>query len=256
VAGPAVAEHTRAMVSSDLWDAETAARYDASSAHMFAPEVLDPAVGFLARLAGDGPALELAIGTGRVAVPLVARGVPVSGIELSAPMVEELRRKVPAGQLPVVVGDMASTVVPGEFSLVYVVWNSIGNLRTQDEQVACFANAARHLAPGGRFVVELWVPGIRRFPPGQAAVPCHVDTHHVGFDTYDMATQQGTSHHYTRSADGTVRYGASNFRYIWPAECDLMARLAGLQLEERVADWDGRPFTSDSESHVSVWRKP
>ena len=163
---------------------------------------------------------------------------------------------MPNDELPVIIGDMASAIAPGEFSLVYVVWNSIGNLRTQDEQVQCFANAARHLAPGGRFVVELWVPGIRRFPPGQAAVPFHVDDHHVGFDTYDMATQRGTSHHYTRSEDGTVRYGASNFRYIWPAECDLMAQLAGLELEQRVADWDGHPFTSDSESHVSVWRKP
>lgn len=223
---------------------------------MFAPDVLDPAVEFLIRLAGDGPALELAVGTGRVAIPLAARGIPVSGIELSEPMVAQLRRKVPADELPVVVGDMATSIAPGEFSLVYVVWNSIGNLRTQDEQVQCFANAARHLAPGGRFVIDLWVPGIRRFPPGQAAVPFHVDDHHVGFDTYDMTTQQGTSHHYTRSEDGAVRYGASNFRYIWPAECDLMARLAGLEFERRVADWSGSPFTSDSESHVSVWRKP
>ena len=160
------------MTSSDLWDAETAERYDETSAFMFAPEVLDPAVDFLADLAGDGPALELAIGTGRVAIPLAERGVPVSGIELSQPMVDQLHEKRP--DIPVVVGDMATTTVPGEFSLVYVVWNSIGNLRTQAEQVACFRNAARHLAPGGRFVVELWVPGIRRFPPGQAAVPFHV----------------------------------------------------------------------------------
>ena len=245
-----------AMTTSDLWDAETAAGYDDSSAHMFDPDVLDPAVELLARLAGDGSALELAIGTGRVAIPLAARGIPVSGIELSQPMVDRLRRKATADELPVVVGDMATARAPGMFSLVYVVWNSIGNLRTQDEQVRCFANAARHLAPGGRFVVELWVPGIRRLPPGQAAVPFSLDDHHVGFDTYDMATQQGTSHHYRRSEDGSVRYGASNFRYIWPAECDMMARLAGLALEQRVADWDGRPFTSDSESHVSVWRKP
>ena len=242
------------MTSSDLWDAETAARYDESSAFMFTPEVLDPAVSFLAELAGDGAALELAIGTGRVAVPLADRGVPVSGIELSQPMADQLRRK--RADIPVVVGDMATTRVPGEFSLVYVVWNSIGNLRTQEEQVACFRNASRHLAPGGRFVVELWVPGIRRLPPGQAAVPFHVGEHHVGLDTYDLATQQGTSHHYTRLADGTIRYGASNFRYIWPAECDLMAQLAGMELERRSSDWVGTPFTGDSESHVSVWRKP
>lgn len=244
------------MTTSDLWDEETARRYDDLSAEMFAPDVLDPAVDFLARLAGAGPALELAIGTGRVAVPLAARGIAASGIELSQPMVDQLRRKVSAEELPVVIGDMATTTVPGEFSLVYVVWNSIGNLRTQDEQVECFRNAVRHLAPGGRFVVELWVPGIRRFPPGQAAVPFEVTDGHVGFDTYDMVTQRGTSHHYWRSEDGSARYGCSNFRYLWPAECDLMARLAGLEPEQRHADWRGAPFTSDSESHVSVWRKP
>ncbi|GAA1370120.1 class I SAM-dependent DNA methyltransferase [Catellatospora chokoriensis] len=244
------------MTSSDLWDEDTAARYDTTSAEMFAPHVLHPAVDFLARLAGAGPALEFAIGTGRVAVPLAARGVHVSGIELSQPMVDQLRRKVSADEVPVVIGDMATATVPGEFSLVYVAWNSIGNLRTQDEQVRCFQNAARHLAPGGRFVIELWVPGIRRFPPGQSAVPFAVTDQHVGFDTYDMVTQQGTSHHYRRLDDGSARYGCSNFRYIWPAECDLMARLAGLVFEQRVADWAQAPFTSDSESHISVWRKP
>ena len=242
------------MTSSDYWDADNASGYDESSAFMFAPEVLDPAVDFLAALAGDGSALELAIGTGRVAIPLADRGIPVTGIELSQPMVDELHRK--RADLPVVVGDMATSTVAGEFSLVYVVWNSIGNLRTQAEQVACFRNAARHLGPGGHFVVELWIPGIRRFPPGQAAVPFHVGEHHVGLDTYDLTTQQGTSHHYTRHPDGTVTYGASNFRYIWPAECDLMAQLAGMELVARTADWSGGPFTSDSEHHVSVWRKP
>lgn len=158
--------------------------------------------------------------------------------------------------VPVVVGDMATTTVPGAFSLVYLVWNGLGNLRTQDEQVLCFQNAARHLAPGGRFVIELWVPGIRRFPPGQAGVPFHIGDHHVGFDTLDMATQQGTSHHYRRGDDGSVTCGASRFRYAWPSECDLMARCAGLELEARFADWSRNPFTSDSESHVSVWWKP
>ncbi|WP_018353249.1 class I SAM-dependent DNA methyltransferase [Longispora albida] len=244
------------MTSSDLWDAGHAERYDEEAADMFAPGVLSPAVDFLARLAGSGPALEFAIGTGRVALPLAARGVPVSGIELSQPMVGRLRAK-PGGQdIPVAIGDMATTRVPGQFSLVYLVFNSIGNLRTQEEQVECFRNAARHLAPGGRFVIELWIPGIRRFPPGQTAVPFEVSERHTGFDTYDMATQQGTSHHYTRGEDGLMRYGTSNFRYIWPAECDLMAQLAGMTLERRVADWDGAPFTGDSESHVSVWRKP
>jgi SAM-dependent methyltransferase len=251
---PLVLREGVGMTSSDLWDAEDAASYDESSSFMFAPEVLNPAVDRLADHAGDGAALEFAIGTGRVAVPLAERGVPVSGIELSQPMVDRLLEK--RTDIPVVVGDMATSTVPGQFSLVYVVWNSIGNLRTQAEQVACFRNAARHLAPGGRFVIELWVPGIRRFPPGQVAVPFHVGKHHVGFDTYDMTTQQGTSHHFHRKPDGTATYGASNFRYIWPAECDLMAQLAGLEFESRSADWHGAPFTSDSESHVSVWRKP
>ena len=244
------------MTSSDLWDEDTAAWYDDSSAEMFAPEVLGPAVNFLARLAGSGPALEFAIGTGRVAIPLAARGIAVTGIELSQPMVDRLRSKTPTEGIPVVVGDMATTTMPDRFTLVYVVWNSISNLRTQDEQVRCFANAARHLVPGGRFVIELDVPSLRRFPPGQSAVPFSVTDRHAGFDTLDPVAQQGTSHHYRRLADGTVRYGSSNFRYIWPAECDLMARLAGLELEERVAGWDGAPFTADSESHVSVWRKP
>lgn len=242
------------MTSSDLWDADTAARYDETSSFMFAPDVLEPAVEVLAQLAGGGPVLELAIGTGRVALPLLRRGLAVSGIELSPAMVEQLERKT--REIPVVVGDMATATAPGEFSLVYLVWNGLGNLRTQSEQVACFRNAARHLAPGGRFVVELWTPGIRRFPPGQTAVPFHVGERHVGFDTYDMATQQGTSHHYTRQDDGTVRYGASNFRYAWPAECDLMAQLAGMELERRTADWLGSSFTNDSEGHVSVWRRP
>lgn len=242
------------MTSSDLWDAETAERYDDASAFMFTPEVLDPAVAFLAALAGNGPALEFAIGTGRVAIPLAERGVSVTGIELSQPMVDQLHRKTSA--IPVIVGDMATSRAPGEFSLVYVVWNSIGNLRTQAEQVECFRNAARHLASAGRFVIELSIPAIRRFPPGQTAVPFHIGEDHVGLDTYDMVTQQGTSHHFTRRPGGTVTYAASNFRYIWPAECDLMAQLAGMTLERRVADWNGNPFTADSESHVSVWRKP
>ncbi|WP_374215856.1 class I SAM-dependent methyltransferase [Frankia sp. AiPs1] len=244
------------MTSSEVWDDETAERYDITSAERFAPEVLGPTVDLLARLAGSGAALEFAIGTGRVAIPLAARGVPVTGIELSASMVAQLRRKADEATLPVVVGDMATTTVPGEFSLVYLVWNSISNLRTQAEQVACFRNAARHLGPGGRFVIELWVPPIRRLPPGQSAVPMSTGDRHLLFDTYDLVTQQCTSHHYWPEDDGTVRYGSGDFRYIWPAECDLMAQLAGLEPETRLADWDGSPFTAESESHVSVWRKP
>ena len=244
------------MTSSEVWDEETAQDYDASSAEKFTPAVLGPTVDFLAQLAGSGAALEFAIGTGRVGVPLASRGVPVTGIELSEPMVRQLRRKVDARTLPVTVGDMATTVVPGKFSLVYLVWNSISNLRTQDEQVACFVNAARHLAPGGRFVIELFVPALRRLPPGQLAHPFAVAEGRLGFDTYDTVEQRCTSHHYWREPDGTLHYDFGNFRYIWPAECDLMARIAGLVLERRVADWDGSPFTSDSEGHVSVWRKP
>ncbi len=242
------------MTSSDYWGTAIAERYDETSAFMFEPAVLDPAVDLLQDLAGSGPALEFAIGTGRVAIPLIDRGVRVTGIELSQPMVDQLLKKRP--DVPVIVGDMATSTAPGTYSLVYVVWNSIGNLRTQAEQVACFRNAARHLEPGGRFVIELWVPGIRRFPPGQSAVPFHVGSAHVGFDTYDLTTQQGTSHHYRHETDGTITYAASNFRYIWPAECDLMAQLAGLSLDRRMADWHGSPFTNDSESHISVWNKP
>ncbi|MBO1752550.1 class I SAM-dependent methyltransferase [Actinotalea sp. BY-33] len=244
------------MTSSDLWDAETAMRYDDPSSPMFSSEVLAPTVDFLAELAGDGPALELAIGTGRVAVPLSERGVPVTGIELSPPMVEQLRRKASAAEIPVILGDMASTRVEGTFSLVYLVFNTLGNLRTQDEQVACFRNAARHLSPDGHFVIELGVPGIRRFPPGQTAVPFEVTDRHTGLDTFDMATQQGTSHHYSREDDGTYRYSTSNFRFVWPAECDLMAKLAGLEPAGRWADWNRSPFTSESTSHISAWSLP
>lgn len=243
------------MTSSDLWDQATAERYDAESPEMFAPDVLDPAVDLFADLAGDGAALELAIGTGRVAVPLHQRGVPVSGIEYSQPMVDQLRTKATAAEIPVVVGDMATATAPGEFSLVYLVFNTIGNLRTQPEQVACFRNAARHLVPGGRFLIEVGVPSLRRLPPGQSAVPFEVSEAHTGFDTYDLATQQAVSHHYTRQADGSYRYGRHNFRYVWPSECDLMAQLAGMELEDRWADWDRSPFTGDSEKQVSVWRR-
>lgn len=245
------------MVSSDLWDESDAAVYDEEAADMFAPEVLGPAVDRLVGLAGGGPVLELAVGTGRVAIPLMRRGLEVHGIELSAPMAARLQAKLEADEsLPVAVGDMTETWVPGRFALVLVVWNSIGNLRTQAEQVACFRNAAEHLAPGGRFVVELLVPPLRRLPPGQTAVPFDVSAEHTGFDTVDVVTQQLTSHHYTRLRDGSVRYGAGHFRYAWPAELDLMAQLAGLELEARLGDWDGEPFTAESDKHVSVWRKP
>ncbi|MGA8044631.1 MAG: class I SAM-dependent methyltransferase [Dermatophilaceae bacterium] len=244
------------MTTSDLWDAETASRYDDRTSPMFSPEVLDPTVDFLASLAGDGPVLEFAIGTGRVAVPLAERGVAVTGIELSAPMVDQLRRKATPQQIPVVIGDMATTRLDGLFTLVYLVFNTIGNLRTQEEQIQCFSNAAAHLAPGGHFLIELGVPALRLLSPGQIAVPFEVTDRHTGVDTYDPVTQQGTSHHYTRLVDGTYRYSVSNFRYIWPAECDLMARLAGLDAAGRWANWDRTRFTRESTSHISLWNKP
>ncbi|MCM1944894.1 MULTISPECIES: class I SAM-dependent DNA methyltransferase [Streptomyces] len=244
------------MTSSELWTRETADRYDAEEAETSSAAFLGPTLDFLAALAGDGRALEFAIGTGRVGVPLRERGVPVVGIELSEHMAAVLRRKTDADTLPVVIGDMATTVVPGEFSLVYLVYNTITNLLTQDEQVACFRNAARHLAPGGRFVIELGVPPLRFLPPGQLAVPFDVSERHLGFDTFDLVEQVLVSHHLTREDDGRYRRGNSRHRYAWPAELDLMARIAGLEPERRVADWDGTPFTQDSVKHVSVWRKP
>lgn len=244
-----------------MWDDETAATYDTDAAAHFAPEVLDPTIDVLQRLAEGGASLEFAIGTGRVGIPLAARGVPVTGIELSEPMVAQLRRKVSEERIPVVVGDMATTVVAGasDFSLVYLVWNSISNLRTQGEQVRCFQNAAHHLRPGGRFVIELWVPPIHQMAPGEragSAVPMSLGEGHLVFDTYDLVTQECASHHYRRGEDGTVRYAVGHFRYIWPAECDLMAQLAGLEFESRSADWTGAPFLATSGSHVSLWRKP
>ncbi|WP_432033755.1 class I SAM-dependent DNA methyltransferase [Streptomyces antibioticus] len=245
------------MTSSELWSRETADRYDAEETERTSAAVLGPTVDLLAELAGDGRALEFAIGTGRVGVPLRERGVPVVGIELSEPMAAVLRRKADEDTLPVVIGDMATTVVPGEFSLVYLVYNTITNLLTQDEQVECFRNAARHLAPGGRFVVELGVPPLRLLPPGQVAVPFDVSDRHLGFDTFDVVEQILVSHHFTRDGDdGRYRRGASRHRYAWPAELDLMAKIAGLYLERRVTDWDGSPFTQDSPQHISVWRKP
>lgn len=243
------------MASSEVWDSETAARYDVGSSEMFRAEVLDPAVDFLAELAGDGAALEFAVGTGRIAVPLAARGIRVSGIELSEPMVDQLRQKATAEQIPVVVGDMATSTVPGQFSLVFLVWNGLSNLLTQDEQVECFRNAARHLEPGGRFVVELWVPELRRIPVGQSFAPGSISPTHIVLDEFDLSTQQCISHHYRHDPDGSVRYESGRFRFAWPAELDLMARLAGLQLESRYSDWARSPFVSESDNHVSVWRK-
>jgi SAM-dependent methyltransferase len=208
----------------------------------------------LSQLAGDGRALEFAIGTGRIALPLAARGIDVSGIELSSAMVEQLRRKPGGPDLDVTVGDMASTRVTGAFRLVYLVFNTIGNLTTQGEQVACFANAAAHLEPGGRFLIEVGIPELRRLPPGERYVVFHADGHGFGIDEYDTASQGLVSHHLNLGG-GAVGYRSLPFRYVWPAELDLMARLAGMTLDSRWADWHRRPFDHESTAHVSVWRK-
>ncbi|WP_445394851.1 class I SAM-dependent DNA methyltransferase [Streptomyces sp. LE64] len=239
-----------------LWDADAARDYDTPGTGMFAPEVLGPTVARLAGLAGEGAALEFAVGTGRVAVPLAERGVPVHGIESSPAMVERLRAKVDAATVPVAVGDMATTVVPGEFTLVYLVYNTISNLLTQAEQVECFRNAARHLRPGGRFVVELGVPELRRLPPGRDATVWGVEPGYLGLDTYDTVHQLLVSHHFRFDETRRARLFRTPHRYVWPAELDLMAQLAGFALEDRHADWAGAEFTADSPSHVSVYRLP
>ncbi|WP_328498614.1 class I SAM-dependent methyltransferase [Streptomyces sp. NBC_00414] len=239
-----------------IWDTDTARRYDTPGTGMFAPETLGPTVDRLAQLAGDGAALEFAIGTGRVAVPLAGRGVPVTGIELSLPMVEQLRAKADETTIPVVVGDMATAVAPGEYSLVYLVYNTISNLLTQAEQVECFRNAARHLTPGGRFVIELWVPELRSLPPGRTATVWQSDPDYIGLDTYDVLHQQVVSHHFRFDGTEQAQLFRSPHRYIWPAELDLMAQLAGFEPESRHADWDGTAFTAESRSHVSVYRVP
>ncbi|MEV7099570.1 methyltransferase domain-containing protein [Amycolatopsis sp. NPDC051045] len=218
---------------------------------MFAPEVVEPTVDRLAELAAGGRVLEFAIGTGRVAVPLAERGVSVTGIELSEPMLARLRAKA---AIPVVAGDMATATAPGRFSLVYLVYNTISNLLTQDEQVECFRNAARHLDPGGRFVIELGVPELRRLPPGQDGLVFRADSGYLGVDTYDTVRQHLVSHHFTFGSGRQARLSRCPQRYIWPAELDLMGRLAGFEPESRHADWTGGEFTKESRSHVSVYR--
>lgn len=237
---------------------DVARTYDRAIAHMFAPEVLDPAVDCLATLADGGRVLEFAIGTGRLALPLARRGFDVTGIELSADMLAELRRSPGSETIHAVQGDMATARVDGEFSLVYLVFNTITNLTTQDEQVACFENAARHLAPGGRFVIENGVPALRSLPPGALGRPFAVGDDYLGIDDFTDRThlQISRSRHFRRSADGSFREFTAPFRYVWPSELDLMARIAGLTLEHRWAGWDRSPFTGDSPSHVSAWRRP
>ncbi|GAA0407349.1 class I SAM-dependent methyltransferase [Microbispora corallina] len=244
------------MRQEEIWDADTAGSYDTPGVGMFAPEVVGPAVDRLAELADGGRALEFAIGTGRLAVPLAGRGVPVTGVDLSGPMIERLRTKADEETIPVIVGDMATVTVPGRYTLVYLVYNTISNLLTQAEQVACFRNAARHLVPGGRFVIELWVPELRKLPPGQQATVWQCAPGYIGLDTYDVLRQHVVSHHFTFDDGRQARLTRSPHRYIWPAELDLMGQLAGFELESRHADWAGAEFTDESRTHVSVYRLP
>ncbi|MEU8226947.1 class I SAM-dependent methyltransferase [Kribbella sp. NPDC048915] len=247
---------SKAAEQNRLWNVDVAARYDTPGMGMFAPEVVEPTVRRLAELADGGHALEFAIGTGRVAVPLSECGVDVSGIELSTAMIDQLRTKVDEDKIPVVNGDMATTRAPGEFALVYLVFNTIANLLTQEEQVECFRNAARHLSPGGRFVIELWVPELRRLPPGLPATVGIADPGYILLDTYDVLQQHVVSHHFHFGEGTDAELHRTPHRYIWPAELDLMAQLAGFTLEARHADWAGTPFTAESTSHVSVYRLP
>ena len=238
----------------DYFGERVAERYDEWDAALFQPGVVDPVVDFLVDAAGDGAALELGIGTGRIALPLAQRGVRVHGIDLSEAMVAKLREKPGGEAIEVSIGDFASTTVAGTFSLAYLVFNTIMNLTTQDEQVRCFRNVAAHLEPGGRFVIEVGVPQLQRLPPGETVRAFDVSPARLGFDEYDVASQGLVSHHY-RKIGGRLEVVSVPFRYVWPAELDLMARLAGMTLRERWGGWQHEPFSSDSVTHVSVWEK-
>jgi SAM-dependent methyltransferase len=244
-----------APVPRNYFDERIARSYEARWPELFQPAVVDPAVRFLADLAGTGAALELGIGTGRIALPLRRRGVRVHGIDLSPDMVAELRAKPGSEDIGVTIGDFATTRVDGSFELAYLVRNTIMNLTSQDDQVACFASVAAQLAPGGCFAVEVVVPQLQRLPPGETIHAFTVTPTHLGFEEYDVATQIAFSHHYW-VIDGQLETLSAPFRYVWPSELDLMARLAGMTLRERWSGWDRAPFTSDSRQHVSVWEKP
>ena len=238
-----------------VFDERIAASYDATSTEMFDSTVVAATVDVLANLARGARALELGIGTGRVALPLSQRGVRVHGIDLSPAMVAQLRAKPGSDAIGVTIGDFSSTRVDGPFALAYLVFNTIMNLTTQDAQVACFQNVAAHLRPGGCFLIEVMMPDLRRLPPGQDVVPFHVSPTRWAYDQYDVATQAMSSN-YVEVVNGRGGYRSIPFRYVWPAELDLMARIAGLRLRDRWAGWGGEPFTSESGQHVSVWEKP
>jgi SAM-dependent methyltransferase len=237
------------------FDEHVAVRYDDSEAEMFEAEAIDPVVEVLVELAASGRALELGIGTGRIALPLARRGVSVHGIDLSKAMVARLRAKRDAEDVGVTIGDFATTTVDGSFSLACLVFNTIMNLTTQAAQVACFRNAAAHLDPGGCFVIEVTIPNLRRLPPGETFHVFNASENHWGIDEYEVATQALTSHHF-ETVDGTIERVSIPFRYAWPSELDLMAQLAGMRLRSRWGGWKREPFTSESTKHVSVWEKP
>jgi SAM-dependent methyltransferase len=242
-------------MSNGYFDSRVAERYDESSAEMFAPEAVEPVVDFLAELADEGRALELGIGTGRIALPLAQRGVEVHGIDLSSAMVAKLREKPGGQEIPVTIGDFATTRLDDEFSVAYLVFNTIMNLTTQAEQVACFRNVAGHFEPGGCFVIEVGVPELQRLPPGETMRVFDASERHWGIDEFDLANQGLVSHHFSL-VDGAIERVSMPFRYVWPAELDLMAELAGMRLRERWSGWRREPFTSESRAHVSVWEKP
>ncbi len=239
----------------NYFDERIAERYETYWPELFAPAVIDPVVNFLADLARTGAALELGIGTGRIALPLSQRGVRVHGVDLSPAMVAQLQAKPGADHIDVTIGDFATTSLDGTFKLAYLVRNTIMNLTTQDEQVECFRNVAAHLEPRGYFVIEVGVPSLRQLPPGETVRAFTVTPTHLGFDDYvDLAAQSSVSHHYW-VVDGRLETFSAPFRYVWPSELDLMGRLAKMTLRERWSDWNRSPFTSDSKEHVSVWEK-
>jgi SAM-dependent methyltransferase len=237
----------------DYFGDRVASRYDDDD-EVFEPAVVEPVVDFLAGLARGGAALELGIGTGRIALPLARRGVRVHGIDLSGAMVRRLQAKPGAEDIAVTIGDFATTTVDGTFSVAYLVFNTIMNLTTQDEQVACFQNVAAHLQTGGCFVIEVSVPELQRLPPGETVRAFTVSATRLGFDEFDVVSQGLISHHYSVSG-GDLEVNSVPFRYVWPSELDLMARLAGMTLRERWSGWQREPFTSESTKHVSVWEK-
>jgi len=238
----------------DYFDERIAESYEAKWPELFEPAAVDPVVNFLADLAGPGPVLELGIGTGRIALPLSRRGVRVHGIELSPAMVARLQAQPDADAIGITIGDFATTKVTGTFRLAYLVRNTITNLTSQDEQAECFRTVAAQLEPGGRFVIENYIPQIQRLPPGETTRVFTATPTHLGFEQYDIAAQIAVSHHYWL-IDGKLETFSSPHRYLWPSELDLMAKIAGMTLRERYSGWNRGPFTSDSTTHVSVWQK-